>query len=83
MLLIGGNYRCREFYIQGSKDNSNFENLTSTLTAEPNTNIQKFNITNLKECSIIKMVINNKYTTNNASTGISELQVYCREIPDN
>ena len=78
-----GYYRCKEFYIQGSKDNSNFENLTSTIIAEQNTNTQKFNITNLKECSIIKMVINNKYTTNNLSTGISELQVYCREIPNN
>ena len=58
-----GYYRCKEFYIQGSKDNSNFENLTSTIIAEQNTNTQKFNITNLKECSIIKMVINNKYTT--------------------
>ena len=78
-----GYYRCKEFYIQGSKDNSNFENLTSTIIAEQNTNTQKFNITNLKECSIMKMVINNKYTTNNLSTGISELQVYCREIPNN
>lgn len=77
-----GAYRCKEFYIQGSKDGSSFEDLTSTLIAEQNTDTQKFNITNLKECSIIKMIINNKYTTSNLSNGISEFQVYCREIPN-
>lgn len=80
---IANYYRCKEFYIQGSKDGSNFEDLTQTLIAEQNTNTQKFNITNFKECKIIKTVIKNKYTTNEWSNGISEFQVYCREVPNN
>lgn len=77
-----GFYRCKDFYIQGANDDSKFETLTKVLTAQENNNIQEFEIDNIQKCKMIKMVINNKYTTSTSySNGIAEFQVYCREIP--
>lgn len=79
-----GFYRCKDFYIQGAGDDNTFSNLTKILIAKENNNIQKFNIENVQECRIIKMVIKSKYAKESGySNGIAELQVYCREIPSN
>mgnify|MGYP004495945735 CR=1 FL=1 len=74
-------YRCKDFSVKGSIDNVNYEDLTQTFTAEQNSNVQKFNITNIKNCQYIKIQIYNKYTTNNISSGLAEVQIYCRDIP--
>ena len=75
-------YRCKDVSIQGSKDHSSYENLIDLITIKDNDNVQKFNVNNIKECQYVKLNILNKYTTGTFSSGIAEMQVYCREVPN-
>ena len=49
--------------------------------SKKNASLNKIDVGDVTSICIIKMIINNKYTTSNLSNGISEFQVYCRDIP--
>lgn len=74
-------YRCKNFYIQGSNDNSTYSNLTEQLTATKTNSTQTFLVNAINGYQYIRMYILDKYTSSN-STGICELQIYCRTIPN-
>lgn len=80
-LYLGSGYRAKNFKLEGSVDGNNYFDLTSNLVAANNTTTQKFNIQDIQKIQYVRMSIDDKYVSN-LSTGIAELQVYCREIPE-
>ena len=74
-------YRCKDFYIQGSNDNSSYTNLSDSLSAAAREDIyQPFLLTNIQKSQYVRIYITSNHC--GYDTGLREFKIYYVEVPE-